>query len=63
MQFEKNMLSDWETLDAHASRLQKSGFFRAAAGLSAVWAKVIELHKEGYRCRMTEVEVATCWRE
>ncbi|CAE7830136.1 unnamed protein product [Symbiodinium microadriaticum] len=41
VQFEKNILSDWEMLDA----------------------QVIELHREGYRCRMTDVEVATCWRE
>ncbi|CAE7656910.1 Camsap1 [Symbiodinium sp. CCMP2456] len=34
VQFEKNILSDWEMLDA----------------------QVIELHREGYRCRMTDVE-------
>ncbi|CAK9090436.1 Hypothetical protein SCF082_LOCUS42651, partial [Durusdinium trenchii] len=41
VQFEKNMLSDWRTLDE----------------------QVIKLQDAGYRCRMTNVEVASCWRE
>lgn len=33
-------------------------------GLSQCWpAKVIKLQDAGYRCRMTNVEVASCWRE
>ena len=62
VQFEKNILSDWEMLDAQAHQmlmLDSCG----VVSLMLPLAQVIELHREGYRCRMTDVEVATCWRE